>query len=214
MVNNRLQHHGIKGQKWGVRRTPEQLGHPRKNVPVSINSMDYRSLTKLTKSGKDFVLSKNDKLYRATNEKLVEKGRLYVSARKDDLYTYANNIDYIGGSSDKPIYEKTYTLKKDVKVAGVNTQLKSLSKIVNEDLSFDSRFSDKGKQITAKYADVMNKDTKLRSDLIKRLSDKGYEAVVDMVDSYSKTGIGYTDAPLILFKSEQLIGEEFVKKYA
>lgn len=22
-----LQHHGIKGQKWGVRRTPEQLGH-------------------------------------------------------------------------------------------------------------------------------------------------------------------------------------------
>lgn len=22
-----LMHHGIKGQKWGVRRTPEQLGH-------------------------------------------------------------------------------------------------------------------------------------------------------------------------------------------
>lgn len=22
-----LKHHGIKGQKWGVRRTPEQLGH-------------------------------------------------------------------------------------------------------------------------------------------------------------------------------------------
>lgn len=26
-MQNYLQHHGIKGQKWGVRRTPEQLGH-------------------------------------------------------------------------------------------------------------------------------------------------------------------------------------------
>lgn len=22
-----LEHHGIKGQRWGIRRTPEQLGH-------------------------------------------------------------------------------------------------------------------------------------------------------------------------------------------
>lgn len=28
MENNELQHHGIKGMKWGVRRTPSQLGHP------------------------------------------------------------------------------------------------------------------------------------------------------------------------------------------
>lgn len=27
ILNNELQHHGIKGQKWGVRRTPAQLGH-------------------------------------------------------------------------------------------------------------------------------------------------------------------------------------------
>lgn len=26
--NNELYHHGIKGMKWGVRRTAAQLGHP------------------------------------------------------------------------------------------------------------------------------------------------------------------------------------------
>ena len=26
-MNNELTHHGVKGQKWGVRRTPAQLGH-------------------------------------------------------------------------------------------------------------------------------------------------------------------------------------------
>ena len=26
--NNELYHHGIKGMKWGIRRTPAQLGHP------------------------------------------------------------------------------------------------------------------------------------------------------------------------------------------
>ena len=26
-INGELYHHGIKGQKWGVTRTPEELGH-------------------------------------------------------------------------------------------------------------------------------------------------------------------------------------------
>jgi len=32
-----LYHYGIKGQKWGVRRTPEQLGHPNKRIENSFN---------------------------------------------------------------------------------------------------------------------------------------------------------------------------------
>lgn len=38
-----LAHHGIKGQKWGVRRTPQQLGYPapvkRKSQKSSIKKL-------------------------------------------------------------------------------------------------------------------------------------------------------------------------------
>lgn len=36
-MNYELYHHGIKGQKWGVRRTPEQLGNIRKGVNDASN---------------------------------------------------------------------------------------------------------------------------------------------------------------------------------
>lgn len=32
-----LYHHGIKGQKWGVRRTPEQLGHDKGAITSTVN---------------------------------------------------------------------------------------------------------------------------------------------------------------------------------
>lgn len=38
-MSDHIEHHGIKGQRWGIRRTPEQLGHDRK--PVKDMSDDY-----------------------------------------------------------------------------------------------------------------------------------------------------------------------------
>lgn len=35
-ISNELKHHGIKGMKWGVRRTPEQLGHKKQSEKEKI----------------------------------------------------------------------------------------------------------------------------------------------------------------------------------
>ena len=39
-------HHGIKGMKWGVRRTPEQLGHRTKSKRTKMDNTheDYKKL--------------------------------------------------------------------------------------------------------------------------------------------------------------------------
>lgn len=42
-MSNSLQHHGVKGQKWGVRRTPQQLGHDVPSGRRSITSNDIRN---------------------------------------------------------------------------------------------------------------------------------------------------------------------------
>lgn len=54
-----LEHYGILGMKWGIRRTPEQLGHKRPNTPVekwkaqhinSVNRLYDKSYKKLDKA--------------------------------------------------------------------------------------------------------------------------------------------------------------------
>lgn len=57
-----LEHHGIKGQKWGVRRTPEQLGHAVSKGRQSISSFfgnASRSVTNAKKAHQDKVAAKN-----------------------------------------------------------------------------------------------------------------------------------------------------------
>lgn len=46
---NEIEHYGVKGMKWGVRRTPEQLGHYREKALKKSNKRYDREIERARK---------------------------------------------------------------------------------------------------------------------------------------------------------------------
>lgn len=210
-MNTRLMHHGIKGQKWGVRRYQNKdgsltaLGKARRNRPLDVNSMDRKEFLSLIKSGQDFVAKKGTELYRSTTEQYeATRGKKYVSVRKQDIATYEHFAQDLYG---KEVYNSTYGSTKNLKVAGLRTQAELFQKLYGE------RGTKPVSQMTERELNSYLYDNPARYDLdilnrsmtnpdtkqyIDELSKMGYDAVVDVVDF----NIGYSDGPMVVLKSE------------
>lgn len=206
MYNYELSHHGIKGMKWGVRRTPEQLGRVAVAKGSYVQSMSKDTARKA-------------------------KGNIYVSYTDKDNIFYENTMpEYYTRKGGKATYKNTYKVKKDIVVPDDVTAMKEfasmykdnkvrinklLDAIVGKDymnnlrcrLNDGTATQDDAKNFRMLAFQAMYYDDVVKTAYFKRLRKAGYNAVRDYQDyNYSKSWSGVqVDDPLIIFDSAKLM---------
>ena len=95
-----LQHYGVKGQKWGVRRTPEQLGHkpPIKKVLEKIKSRDT-IVTNAIRSGEvSKTINRENQMKHIINGRTPGRSYLY-----GDLKYAQRLVDELSGTGEPKV---------------------------------------------------------------------------------------------------------------
>lgn len=126
IFSNELYHHGIKGQKWGVRRFQNEDG----SLTPEGRKRYERELSEVS------VIKKGSRLYRSTvNAKEETKGNKYMTYFDTDRNFYrGEGGEWIKdtGRSNK-LYENTYVTNKDLKIATGKEVLKAYEELSAKD---------------------------------------------------------------------------------
>lgn len=101
---NELYHHGIKGQKWGVRRTAAQLGH-RNSINYTKHSTFYLGSTSYGKNPNCEIRIRNNRDKAIVNRVLIDKAFESKMTKSAVDKLYAKSDKAIDGVTRKS-YEK------------------------------------------------------------------------------------------------------------
>lgn len=111
-VDEFLEHHGIKGQRWGIRRTPEQLGHKVSKLKKKTAKLEQKTIDKEKKANK--YSAKYHKNYNKAFKYLTEgenrKARKFFKKAKKWNKKNARYVRYVNRARQK-IYDNEQLMK-------------------------------------------------------------------------------------------------------
>ena len=224
-----LSHHGILGQKWGVRRYQNEDGSlttaGRKRY---LNDFNYSKQH-------DIVLEKGAKMYRvATNDSADEGKRLYTAISDSDAARYKGLYSkYFKKKNVQDIYHKTYEVSENTKIASEQ----KCKDIMKDSIKNDSTFREAAKKVVKEGLDtgnlngtvkdfnnvlnelnsgvlsdrgfkflntaiVLPDDHNFQKTYFNKLSDHGYDGIIDINDKYQTSY--RANNPTIIFNTGKI----------
>lgn len=157
--SNELYHYGIKGMKWGVRRTPEQLGKPQRTKEQIKRDKERDKALKVKKKvdAKKKAYEKKEAAKKAKNDKRLARQRYLSPKTKEEIMRSPSlilkNRDKFTNEELKQAIER-FKLEADI------------AKITEDQRK-------RGKQMVIDIVDMAEKAT------------KGYDIFVDVYNTFS-----------------------------
>lgn len=120
-VHNYLEHHGIKGMRWGVRRTPEELGHRLKARNARHYGKYNKAVAKIGKIQGDKTVNQLSTKEKEKMVKAVEKAQSYLKKMASDEKKYGKKI---AKAETREAEEKEKTAAKEAAKSAEDQKLK------------------------------------------------------------------------------------------
>ena len=217
-----LEHHGILGQKWGVRRYQNKDG-----------SLTAAGKKRALERGEDYSLKAGTELYRVTNNSNGYNdttSRVYASGNKKDHAKWKKEYDQ-GYSYYQKLYDCRLKTVKDIKVAGETAlgqawlesmQSEGFRKMALSDMNMlannyglHSGAKNENDMTYDKFSRTLGYHTKSGDGFLTFMNQvKGYDAIIDYYGRHTKDSdvLKNISEPLIILNPQENLKKESIKK--
>ena len=171
-----LQHHGVKGQQWGVRHGPP--------YPIQKgNAVTLRAGTKISRL--------------SVYDESIAKGKAYVNYNNKDIDHYKGFFGFrlkrIHGNA--PVYSLTFTAKHDLKSPDFNTRMETFKELYKSDPEIQKELARYYRSTHIKFAPLFIYERKYKNMDEKQMERTGYNTFVrSLGDVNRKTSEKYFNA--------------------